>query len=165
MSASLFSDVGSHYDIPTNYLDYSDGEKIFGELKKGDVIYYYHYTYDDIIEITVNGNIKSFKEKIILPVKSFGPDKNSKLEFGPAKGGWMGYGKEYNPDKIKNSSICISISHSSVFGTNKESVLKIVKSFINETIVENQEKILKLEETNKSLSNKLLKLDSSSENE
>ena len=95
-SSSLF-DSGGYEDMATNYLDYYDGDKKFGELKKNDIIYLYSYSNDKIIEVTINGTVKTLNNKICIKTKSFKIRPNSKycksqttLEFGPANGSRSG---------------------------------------------------------------------------
>lgn len=166
-SSSLF-DSGGYEDMATNYLDYYDGDKKFGELKKNDIIYLYSYSNDKIIEVTVNGTVKTHNNQIYIKTKSFKIKPNSKycdpqssLVFGPANGGRSARNEddtkvvEYNPWDVEKSSICISFGGGYAFGTNKDNVLKYAKSDITSSINKIQSDIEKLQNEITKLSDKL----------
>ena len=172
-SASLFDSGYGYDDIARNYLEYEDGDKKFGELQAGDIIYMYRYNVENIIEITVKGKISKGKNKIYMSTESFKLNPNSKyckasskIEFGPANGARSGADDEgivrdYSPEKIEKSSICISFSEGCAFGTNKETVLKYAKKDITKSIqkIQNdmknlQKEIDKLNKKFENISNK-----------
>ena len=173
-SASIFADsYGGYNDIASNYLEYFDGDKTFGELKSGDIVYYYSYDYDeeskdiDIVEVTVRGRINKRNNTIYLPVNKFESYKGEKtkyqksiLEFGPSDSGKMGADDEgivrdYSPENVEKSSICVSFGDGYAFGTNKENVLKYAKKDITKSIQKIQDKINKLQTEIESLNKKL----------
>lgn len=166
-SSSLF-DSGGYEDMATNYLDYYDGDKKFGQLKKNDIIYLYSYSNDKIIEVTINGTIKTLNNKIYIKTKSFKINPNSKycksqttLIFGPANGSRSGRLEDdtkvvdYSPWKVEESSICISFDGGYAFGTNKNNVLKYAKSDITSYINKIQNDIEKLQNQIEILNKKL----------
>ena len=166
-SSSLF-DSGGYEDMATNYLDYYDGDKKFGELKKNDIIYLYSYSNDKIIEVTINGSVKTINNKICIKTKSFKIRPNSKyckpqttLIFGPANGSRSGRIEDdtkvvdYSPWKVEESSICISFGGGYAFGTNKDNVLKYAKSDITSSINKIQNDIEKLQNQIEILNKKL----------
>lgn len=161
-------DSGGYEDMATNYLDYYDGDKKFGELKKNDIIYLYSYSNDKIIEVTINGTVKTLNNKICIKTKSFKIRPNSKscksqttLEFGPAHSGRSGRIEDdtkvvdYYPWNVKESSICISFGGGYAFGTNKDNVLKYAKSDITSSINKIQNDIKKLQNQIETLNTKL----------
>ncbi len=166
-SASLFADCfGGYNDIAPNYIEYNEGDKKFGELKSGDIIYVYSYSNENLIEV----NVKGFKEhggKIYISTESFKLNPNSKyckssnkLEIGPTGGGRMGADDEgtvrdYSPNKAKDSSICVSFGEGYAFGTNREEVLNYAKKDITKSIQKIQNNIEKLQAEIESLNKKL----------
>lgn len=166
-SSSLFDD-GGYGDMATNYLDYYDGDKKFGDLKKGDIIYLYKYSNDKIIEVTVNGTVKTQNNQVYIKTKSFKIKPNSKycksqssLVFGPANGSRSGRSEDdtkvvdYSPWNVEKSSICISFGGGYAFGTNKDNVLKYAKSDITSSINKIQSDIEDLQNEINKLSEKL----------
>lgn len=160
MSASLFADMYIDYgESPVNYIEYNEGEKTFGELKPNDIIYLYNYSSDNILEITINGSLKSIKEKVSIKTKSFklNPDSKpqSSIKFGPNSSSACGGGHVYYPEKVKDSSMCASWNGGWAVGTNKESVLKYAKSDISNSIQKIQSDIENLQKEVEILTNKL----------
>ena len=171
MSASLFYDCYADYESPENYIEYNEGDKTFGELEPNDIVYLYSSSSDDILEVTINGNLNSGKGKFPLKIgkitirtKPFKVDPNSKycipqssIEFGPNSSSTCGGSHTYNPEKVKDSSICASFKGGWAVGTNRESVLEYAKSDISNSIqkiqsdIENLQKELEL--LNKKLEN------------
>lgn len=131
MSASLF-DSFAYSSYPTNYLDHNEGDKTFGELKAGDIIYYHNFVSNEILEIPVKtGNIvhrDGTAYMTIKPTRISIFQKLTRLEFGPVSGGrWFDSGKKYSCSNIPFSSICVADSGTFVFGTNRDNVLAIAK--------------------------------------
>ena len=164
-SGSLFDSGYTYNVIAQNYLEYEDGDKKFGELQSGDIIYMYNYNSENIIEITVKGKISKRDNKIYISTEPFKliPNakysKSSKIEFGPAYGGRMGADdggavRDYSPENIEKSSICISFGGGYAFGTNKETVLKYAKGDIAKSIQKIQDKINNLQKEIESLNKK-----------
>lgn len=133
MSASLFDSFAySSYPIATNYLDYNEGDKTFGELKAGDIIYYHYFESNEILEIVVKtGKIVHRDNTAYMTIKPTNISrfqKLTRLEFGPVLGSrWFGSGKKYYSTDIPSSSICVSDSGTFVFGTNRDIVLAMAK--------------------------------------
>ena len=166
-SSSLY-DSGGYENMATNYLDYYDGDKKFGELKKNDIIYLYSYSNDKIIEVTIDGTLKTQNNQLYIKTKSFKIRPNNKycksqtaLVFGPANGSRSGRNEDdtkvvvYNPWDVEKSSICISFGGGYAFGTNKDNVLKYAKSDITSSINKIQSDIEKLQNEITKLSDKL----------
>lgn len=163
MSASLFADMYIDYgESPANYIEYNEGEKTFGELKKGDIIYLYSSSLDDILEITINGSLNSRKGKVTIRTKPFKVDPNNKycipqssIEFGPNSSSAFGNGHAYHPEKVKDCSICASWKGRWAVGTNRETILKYAKLDIINFINEKQNNIKNLQKEIEILTNKL----------
>lgn len=131
MSASLF-DSFSYSSYPTNYLDHNEGDKTFGELKAGDIIYCHNFDSNEILEIAVKtGKIVHRDDTAymcIKPTNISGFQKQTRLEFGPVSGSrWFGSGKQYRSSDIPFSSICVADSGTFVFGTNRDIVVAMAK--------------------------------------
>lgn len=162
-SASLFDDVIHPYDMPaSNYLEYNEGDKKFGELQKGDEIYLYHYPNDEILNITIDGKLTVGRKNIHIKTKSFKLNPSRKTQrvsndiiFGPIGGSRSGEEGEYIPSNVEKSSICISYGGGWCVGTNKETVLKYAKSDISNSIQKIQNNIVKLQVEIESLNKKL----------
>ena len=131
MSASLF-DSFSYSSCPTNYLDHNEGDKTFGELKAGDIIYYHNFDSNEILEIAVKtGKIVHRDDTAYMTIKPTNISrfqKLTRLEFGPVSGSrWFGSGKKYYSTDIPSSSLCVADSGTFVFGTNRDIVLAMAK--------------------------------------
>lgn len=133
MSASLFdSFTYSYAPTPTNYLDHNEGDKTFGELKAGDIIYYHNFDSNEILDIAVKTGKISHRDDMayvsIKPTIVSRFQKLTRLEFGPTRGGrWFNNGKEYSCYNIPTSSLCVDANGAFVFGTNREVVLAVAK--------------------------------------
>ena len=162
-SASLFDDVYHPYEMPpSNYLEYNEGDKKFGELQKGDEIYLYHYPNDEILNITIDGKLTVGRKSIHIKTKSFKLNPSRKTQrvsndivFGPTNGSSSGEEGEYIPNNVEKSSICIAYGGGWIVGTNKETVLKYTKSDISNSIIKVQNDIEKLQAEIESLNKKL----------
>ena len=162
-SASLFDDFYQPYELPaSNYLEYNEGDKKFGELQKGDEVYLYHYPNDEILSITIDGKLTVGRKNIHIKTKSFKLNPSRKTQrvsndivFGPTNGSRSGEEGEYIPNNVEKSSICISYGGGWIVGTNKETVLKYAKSDISNSIKKIQSDIEKLQAEIKSLNKKL----------
>ena len=162
-SASLFDDVYNSYPAtPANYINYNEGDKTFGELQKGDEVYLYTYSNDEILNITIDGKLIVGRKNIHIKTKSFKLDPSNKWQrvsndivFGPTDGNRSGEKGSYDPDKVKESSICVSYSGGWAVGTNKEVVLKYAKSDISNSINKIQNDIEKLQNKIEALNKKL----------
>ena len=163
-SSSLFDsgDYSGRNSIPSNYLEYNEGDKTFGELKPDDIVYVYSYSNDHILEVTINGKLNTKGNFVKIRTKSFKINPNSKycrpqssIEFGPTGGGMSGKEGSYSPWEVEKSSICISYGGGWAVGTNKESVLKFAKSDISNSINKIQKDIENLNKQIESLSKKL----------
>jgi hypothetical protein len=151
MSASIIDDynISNH---PTNYLEYIDGDKQFGKLKSGDIIYYYSFDTASIFRAVVKSDKILHRNGMsyisINPIKI---DKNhilTKLIFGPISGSAIfgeinGIQRSYRYWIIDDSSLCVNINGNFIFGTNRNSVLKAAKenlksrlNYVNEKIEE-----------------------------
>lgn len=131
MSASLF-DSFSYSSCPTKYLDYNEGDKTFGELKAGDIVYCHYFDSNEILEIAVKtGNIVHRDDTAYMTIKPTHISKFQKLtrlEFGPVSGSRLfASGKKYSCSNIPFSSICVSDCGTFVFGTNRDIVLAMAK--------------------------------------
>ena len=131
MSASLF-DSFAYSSYPTNYLDHNEGDKTFGELKAGDIIYCHNFDSNEILEIVVKTGKIVHRDNTaymtIKPTRISRFQKLTRLEFGPVLGGrWFGSGKKYHSSDIASSSICASDSGTFVFGTNRDIILAMAK--------------------------------------
>ena len=131
MSSSLF-DSFSYSSYPTNYLDHNEGDKTFGELKAGDIIYCHYFDSNEILEIAVKtGKIVHRDNTAYMTIKPTHISKFQKLtrlEFDPVSGSrWFGSGKKYYSSHIPFSSICVADSGTFVFGTNRAVVLAMAK--------------------------------------
>ena len=131
MSASLF-DSFSYSSCPTNYLNHNEGDKTFGELKAGDIIYYHNFDSNEILEIAVKtGKIVHRDDTAYMTIKPTNISrfqKLTRLEFGPVSGSrWFGSGKKYYSTDIPSSSLCVADSGTFVFGTNRDIVLAMAK--------------------------------------
>lgn len=163
MSASLFADMYIDYgNFPDNYIEYNEGDKTFGELNPNDIIYLYSCSADDILEITIDGNLKSRNGKVSIKTKSFKLDPNSKyckpqssIEFGPTDSVACGGDHTYYPEKVKDCSVCASWKGGWAVGTNKETVLKYAKSDISKSIQKIQSDIENLQKEIELLNKKL----------
>lgn len=133
MSSSLFETFAYSYaPTPTNYLDHNEGDKTFGELKAGDIIYYHNFDSNEILEIAVKTGKISHRDGMayvsIKPTVVSRFHKMTRLEFGPTRGGrWFGNGKVYSCSNIPSSSLCVDANGEFVFGTNREVVLAVAK--------------------------------------
>ena len=163
-SASIFDDIYNPYELPaSNYLEYNEGDKKFGELQKGDEVYLYSYSNDEILNITIDGKLTVGKKKNIhIKTKSFKLNPSRKTQkvsndivFGPIGGSRSGEEGEYIPSNVEKSSICISFGGGWAVGTNKESVLKYAKSDISNSINKIQSDIENLQKQIESLNKKL----------
>lgn len=162
-SASLFDDCYYPYDLPaSNYLEYNEGDKKFGELQRGDDIYLYHYPNDEILNITIDGKLTVGRKNIHIKTKSFKLNPSRKTQrvsndivFGPVDSSRSGEEGDYTPSNVEKSSICISFGGGWVVGTNKETVLKYAKSDISNSITKIQSDIEKLQAEIESLNKKL----------
>lgn len=170
-SSSLFYNNMS--DIPVNYLDYNSGDKTFGELKKGDIIYYQYFSNDsvsNVIEVKVKKegiqyknnyaiiNIEPYKKNVydreLTTYLTFGPKNASRNWRFPGDDGkdvW----KSYNVSDIENSSVCVSSGGNYVFGTNREVVIKFIKSGIAKKIDAIKQQIANLQITLDSLNKEM----------
>ena len=150
MSASLFdSFTYSYAPTPTNYLDRNEGDKTFGELKAGDIIYYHHFDSNEILEIAVKTGKISHRDGMayvsIKPTVVSRFQKLTRLEFGPTSGGrWFNNGKEYSCYSIPLSSLCVDANGAFVFGTNRAIVLAVAKLNMVSRIEEVKQDIKKL---------------------
>lgn len=162
MSASLFADM--YYGNPPapNYIEYNEGDKKFGELQRGDEIYLYHYSNDEILNITVIGKLIVGRKNIHIKTKSFRLNPSSKTKivsndivFGPVDGNRYGKEGNYTPSNVEKSSICISFGGEWAVGTNRETVLKYAKSDISNSIQKTQSDIQNLQKEVESLNKKL----------
>ena len=117
MSSSLFDscavDYSSYYYATTKY---SDGDKKFEDVDKGDILYFVSYQ-GKLEEITANGKLKKSNGKLILSTTKGG--KRFIVNFGS-----LNVGNTY--DGYRNSMIGISDGY---LGTNKQSV---ISQLINE---------------------------------
>lgn len=161
MSASLF-DSFSYSSCPTNYLDHNEGDKTFGELKAGDIIYYHNFDSNEILEIAVKtGKIVHRDDTAYMTIKPTNISrfqKLTRLEFGPVSGGRLfSSGKKYSSSNIPFSSICVSDSGAFVFGTNRDIVLAMAKLNLVSRIEDVKTEI---ESLNKRLSKMTAQLDS-----
>ena len=163
-STSLYDngDYSGRNSIPSNYLEYNEGDKLFGELKKGDIVYLYSYSNDHILEITINGKLNTTGDFVTIRTQSFKINPNSKycksqsvIKFGPNGGGRSGEEGDYTPNNVAKSSICISYGGGWAVGTNKENVLKYAKSDISNSINKIQNDIEKLQNQIETLNKKL----------
>lgn len=163
-SASLFDngDYSGRNSIPSNYLEYNDEDKSFGELKKDDIVYLYSYSNDNILEVTINGKLNTKGDFVTIKTQSFKINPNSKyckpqsvIKFGPNGGSRSGEEGEYSPSNVGKSSICISYGGGWAVGTNKETVLKYAKSDISNSINKIQNDIEKLQNQIETLNKKL----------
>lgn len=122
MSSSLFDSFVGYEGFP--YTSYSEGDKKFEEIDKGDILYYVSRN-GDIEEIISNGRMKKNKHHLILSTSRNG--KRFILNFGP-----LNIGNVY--DSYKNSIMSFEKGY---IGTDKKSVVK-------KLIEEEQEKFKKL---------------------
>ena len=133
MSSSLFDTFAYSYaPTPTNYLDHNEGDKTFGELKAGDIIYYHNFDSNEILDIAVKTGKISHRDGMayvsIKPTVVSRFHKMTRLEFGPTSGGrWFNNGKEYSCYNIPTSSLCVDANGAFVFGTNRAVVLAVAK--------------------------------------
>ena len=113
------------------YIDYSDGDKTFGELTSGDVIFYYIYNIGDINSVKLKNGIKVKNNVFYLPCNPYQTSKqlkhikNDKFIIGPNNGLYKFGEKEYNPSDVEKSSVCVSTE--CVFGTSEETVKKFAE--------------------------------------
>lgn len=162
MSASLFADM--YHGIPPapNYIECNEGDKKFGELQKGDEIYLYHYSNDEILNITIDGKLIVGRKNIHIKTKSFKLNSSSKTKivlndiiFGPVDINRIGKEGYYTPSNVEKSSICIAFGGGWAVGTNRETVLKYAKSDISNSIQKAQSDIKKLQKEMELLNKKL----------
>ena len=154
MSSSLFYDCYAPYEsYPSTFKN--DGDKTFGELKEGDVLYLLHYSMDKgeeeytykIVPLTVTKPWHESKGHCYITCVE---DKNKKhyINFGPSNC-WNVY------EESKNSSIvCYKTERSwrsEYVGTNKDNVIKCERQWyeseiekLNRQIADKQKKIDKL---------------------
>lgn len=117
MSSSIFdSCVGDHYSYYYATTKYSDGDKKFEAVDKGDILYFVSYQ-GELEEITANGKLKKSNGKLMLSTTKGG--KRFIVNFGS-----LNVGNTY--DGYRNSMILISGGY---LGTNKQSV---ISQLINE---------------------------------
>lgn len=161
-SASLFDDDYNSYSMPpSNYINYNEGDKTFGELQKGDEVYLYTYAHDEILNITIDGKLTVGRKDIHIKTKSFNLNPSIKkmtsndIVLGPVYSSRMAPEGSYDPDKVKESSICVSYSGGWAVGTNKEAVLKYAKSDISNSINKIQNDIKDLQNQIETLNKKL----------
>lgn len=167
MSASLFdytSILPSSY--PSNYLEYIDGNKQFGELKSGDKIYYYSYNTSSIYEIEITSDKILRRNKMafiqINPIE-IGNQILSKLILGPIVGSALfgeinGKHRSYRHWVIDESSICVNVNGEFIFGTNRETVLKYAKEILTSKISNITAKIIEIKTEFNTINNKLKNL-------
>lgn len=114
-----------------NYIDYNDGDKTFGELKSGDTLFYYIYNIGNIDNTKLKGGIKIKNNMFYLPCspyqisKDLKNVKNNKFIIGPTNCSCKFEEKEYNPDDVEKSSVCVGVEF--VFGTNEETVKRFAE--------------------------------------
>lgn len=109
MSSSLFDYYGSYEYFP--YTTYSEGDKKFEEIDKGDILYYVSRN-GEVEELISNGKMKKNKRYLVLSTLRNG--KRFILNFGP-----LNIGNVY--DSYKNSIMSFEMGY---IGTNKKSVAK-----------------------------------------
>lgn len=124
MSSSLFDSCVGNYSYYYATTKYSDGDKKFKAVDKGDILYYVSYQ-GELEEITANGKLKQSKGKLILSTTKGG--KRFIVNFGSLNAG-------NTFDSYGNSMIRILDGY---LGTNKQSV-------ISQLIKEQQKELDKL---------------------
>lgn len=124
MSSSLFDSCVGDYSYSYAITKYSDGDKKFEDVDKGDILYYVSCR-GELEEITANGKLKKSNGKLILSTTKGG--KRFIVNFGT-----LNYTGTF--DSYENSMVKISGGY---LGTNKQSV-------ISQLIKEQQEELDKL---------------------
>lgn len=167
MSTSIIDDYNMS-NHPTNYLEYIDGDKQFGKLKSGDIIYYYSFDTASIIQAVVKSDKISHRNGMLyISIDTIKIDKNhelTKLIFGPISGNAM-FGisindtiKKYIHWEIDDSSLCVNINGNFIFGTNRNSVLQAAKETLNTRLNQVNENIEKLKIEYNLVNDKLINL-------
>ena len=152
ISTTIFESY-KYGSVPTSFLEQREGEVTFGELKKGDVIYFHELRepYGDSIEIKeikVKSKVKTNKvNQSYIPIEPIPRYKNqpkrmwdTQLIIGPnnVSGGdfvFDGKRRHYEWEEIMTSSVCIRPSGNLViFGTNKETVKELARLGIEDKI-------------------------------
>lgn len=122
---------GSYSRGANNYIDYNEGDKTFGELKSGDIIFYFVYNVGTLNSIKLKDGIKIKNNIFYLPCnpyqisKQLKNIKNNKFIIGPTNSLYKFGEKNYDPYDVKKSSVCVGVE--CVFGTNAETVKRNVK--------------------------------------
>lgn len=161
MSSSLYESITNYDYIPDNCLEYIEGEKKFGELQKGDVIYMGMFVNDSITVYELKLKNTKIHIKNDLYYLSLNDKFLKTATFGPRATKVADGKRTYSSDLIPESSICVKESYLSAFGTNKNTVIEFIKMGVAMSIERDFLEISKLEsnisDKKKSLENIVLK--------
>lgn len=126
--STLFDSGGTYESYPAT--SYMNGDKIFGELDKGDFIYL--RLGKTFKEIEVRGKLKKYKGRLLLPISGLYKERN--IDFGPVNC------HNVIVDAPQNSMVS---HYFGLIGTNKVSILT---TLLNNAIMQHKNMTEQLEQ-------------------